>query len=282
MPLFLRDYIDCKIHVEDNTDGGDTYYLDGKPKCFTYVSAHHRAVEVISGGKVSDVSKLTDDIVDEALEKGLCTIDDSAELEAYPWLAIKVWDEEGVYIGEIGSRCMNLAGRGTEHKGTGRCQYHCSEDPVHVMKTGRHALRMQAKLRKKIEDYSDMMDSRSLEGELAIQRVLLNEMVDHLYDEEMVSPAEMVAVASKIVYLADVVGRQVERITTIEQKSALTASQVMYLQVTVADILTKYIVDPRDREQAARELSRRLGTNRVDPDKVMNYDPNEYAVAVFE
>ena len=56
------------------------------------------------------------------------------------------------------------------------------------------------------------------------------------------------------------VGMLVDKMVSIDQKYALTASQLVYVQTTVVDVMRKYLEDPVVIEMAANELSSRLGT----------------------
>lgn len=282
MPWKYNEYKALPLSMEENTIGGTTYYVDGKAYCFAYVRKHYHAVRALSNGATNDVEKLTDDMVDSVISKGLVSIDDSEEDNELPWYGIKVFDEEGNLIGQIGDRCKHYAGHGTDHTGTGRCRSHTLEEQAHISRSSRHSRKLKEELRRKIEAQQNRSDAMNLAGELAVQRALLEQMVEELYNEEVVEPGQLMNAATTIIRLADVVGKQVERINVIDSRNALTASQVLYIQAAIAELFTKYILEPDRRERAVMELASMLGTDNIDYAGIATYNPHQLASKQFD
>lgn len=275
MALHFKDYVNSDIAIEENTVGGPTYYVNGSPTCFSYTSKHRRAVRVLTSGMYHKVSAIKASMVDGLLDNNKIFINDDACNSEYPWLGMIVWDEDGGLVGEIGTRCSISAGRGTDHKGTGRCRLHAGNVQIITMRHGRVASKMRERLRRKITVYAQKTNVLDLTRELAVQRAMLDEIVDSAYTDG--KEVNIMKVATSVIRLADVVGRQVERISSISQRDNLTAAQVLYLQVTVADMFTRYIRDPELRERAALELADRLGTSdlSVTAEDIMSFDDTE-------
>lgn len=260
------DYVNSHIDVQEGTRGGDTYIVDGKRVCFAYMKAHYKAVEALSFPGNNDISKLDPETIAEKESRGEIKLEwpelpDGTHLQ-HPYAGCKVYAASGALIGELDSRCSHPAGYGTDHLGTGRCKYHggmAGRKPVH----GRQS-RACRDIRAKVDEFMEkgVPQLLDLSKELVTQRILLNTMLEY-YENEGDSEKLAYAIPSLMKSL-DLIGRMVERIVKIENSTALTASQVLYLQVTVADIITKYIQDPIAREKAAAEIASRLaGGDRI-------------------
>ena len=50
--------------------------------------------------------------------------------------------------------------------------------------------------------------------------------------------------------LVQTIGQMVDKISQIESRNTITASQVLYLRARIADLLVKWIPDPDDRDRA--------------------------------
>jgi predicted house-cleaning noncanonical NTP pyrophosphatase (MazG superfamily) len=112
-------------------------------------------------------------------------------------------------------------------------------------------------LQERITSFMVDNESTNLMHELSTQRAMMQIMVEWMTDEA--DSENLPDMLEKIIKLNDVIGRQAERISTIEQRHALTAGQVLYLQAVVIDILKTYIEDPRKLERATYDLADRLG-----------------------
>ena len=162
-------------------------------------------------------------------------------------------------------RCDRLAGHGTDHKGEGACKTHGGSNGatsgVGRYKHGRTAIKTQSKLTQRIDKYyeKDREELLDVKYELASVRAIFKELIDNLseyHDDEFSRDIR------RIMELTSIIGTLVDKISTIESRNALTISQIMYFRATVADILMKYIKDPKMQELAAKELVQRVGASK--------------------
>lgn len=155
-----------------------------------------------------------------------------------------------------GNRCANHAGKGTWHVGTGACRKHggnAGRPPT----TGKHAVMAQHRLAGTIQEYMDgdhgeLMD---LSKELATIRALFAEFMEEFpepYDDRYGIQLQ------RATAMIQATGSLVEKISRIEARNTLTASQVLYLRVVMADILMKF-VPLEQRQRAVDELLQRFG-----------------------
>lgn len=269
--LSYSDYITKHIGVRKNTRGGDTYVVDGKTLCFAYSKSHYKAVEALTFPGNKDISKLDIDAIEAKEDEGTIQIEwpelpAGARIE-HPYAGCKIYSSNGELIGELDSRCSHPAGFGTDHVGTGRCKYHggmAGRKPTH----GRQSKVLRGDIKSKVDKYLEegVPQLLDLSRELITQRMLLEKMLEYfegLGDEEKFAYA-----IPELIRSVDIIGRMAERIAKIENSTALTASQVLYLQVTVADIVTKYIQDPILRERAAAEIASRLAGSSPSPVRI--------------
>lgn len=274
MPIGFLAYKDIHLVVMEGTLGGSTYTVAGNDLCFAYTRSHYRTVRALTDGESKDLLDIKDRVVDNLIAIGDIEVDDEDCLEDYGWLGCVVWDGDGSKIGVVGSRCSLLSGFGTDHVGTGRCKHHGGAG-IHSriaakMTHGLTSKHTRASLEKKVNDYLKDPSPLDLSRELATQRALLDELLTYITGQ-----GDMAAFADRIpdlMRLQDMIGKQVDRIVSIEARYALTASQVMYVQVTVSDVISKYLVDPIVREAAAAELAERLGTSAAAamPNRIMS------------
>jgi hypothetical protein len=153
--------------------------------------------------------------------------------------------------------CANVAGHETWHRGEGACKYHggtAGKPPTTGAKSVVAKRRLADDIQKYLEkDESKMMDLRY---ELAAVRILFQEFVEKFPD---VDDERYGIEVNRAMAMVGTIGSLVDKISRIEARNTLTASQVVYLRVTVADILMKYIMDPDRRDRAIRELVHRVG-----------------------
>lgn len=268
--LHYGDYVNSHVDIQENTRGGNTYIVDGKKLCFAYTKSHYKAVEALSIPGNKDISKVDPDVVEDKENRGEIELE-CPDLPAgtrleHPFAGCKVYDSSGELIGELDSRCSHPAGFGTDHVGTGRCKYHggmAGRKPVH----GRHS-RAAEDIRAKVDAYLEegIPQLLDLSRELTTQRLLLDRMLEYFQNND--DEEKFVYAIPQLMKSVDIIGRMVERIVKIENSTALTASQVLYLQVTVADIVTKYIQDPMVREKAAAEIASRLAGSSPVPAQI--------------
>lgn len=268
MGLKYSDWGHLELDVVEGTPGGDTWRVGGATLCFCPLSSTVSAVYRLTANRSKDPDDIITDEVMALVDTGIVKIDRTECLEG-EWQACKVWDASG-YVGEVGERCSLVAGLGTSHEGTGRCRHHgglISNQPQSVFTTGRYSTVVRNSLVDKVEDYERSTDDiLNLSRQLAIQRAALDTMLE-LVDKEMTSsdgdPRTLYRMLKSMVTTSDQVGRLAERVASIDQKYALTAGQVKYLQLVVIDVITKYITDPADKERAAKELASRMGGERI-------------------
>ena len=153
--------------------------------------------------------------------------------------------------------CANAAGYGTWHLGEGACKFHgglAGTPPT----TGAHAVVARRRLSDDINEFLEKDEGKlmDLRYELAAVRVLFQEFIEKFpgTDDERYGVEVNRAMA-----MVGTIGSLVDKISRIEARNTLTASQVLYLRATIADILMKYVMDPDRRERALKELIHRVG-----------------------
>ncbi len=273
MPIAFKDYKDAQIDVEKHTAGGDTYIMNGVPLCYTYTSKHFAAVKALTQQRSTDIKDIKQEDVEKYIESGILDVDTTGTVEGFGWLGAKVWDgRSGIFIGEVGARCGSNAGHGTQHPGHGRCRSHHGDRSITSIATNyrKNGVALREGIINKIEAYA--LDPRVLDlvSEVSRQKVLLDDIQGRVFDmidddEQNVSDREVIDLMTHIVRLSDTIGKQIERVTMIDQRNALTANQVLYLQIVVKDILTTYVEDPKKLQKAVTVLAERLGTSEFSP-----------------
>jgi len=242
--------------------GGDTYTVNGALTCFSYVRSHYRAVKALTDGKSKAHRDIVDDVAWEFIDDGIVQIDDVNCDDEHGWLGCVVSDGDGTRIGEIGARCNKPAGYDTDHFGTGRCKFH-GGGKIHSrirkgMEKGWTSKHLRGRLENLVVEY--MMDPMPLDlhKELAYMRAFVEIYRDHIVDKGDASV--LMSRVPDMIRQIERVGVLVDKMVSIDQKYALTASQLLYVQSTLVDIMKKYLKDPEIIEMAANELSDRLGT----------------------
>ncbi len=273
MPLSLADYKDAQVEVEKHTAGGDTYIVGGTPLCYTYTSKHFAAVKALTQQRSTDIRDIKQEDVEKYIESGILDVDTSGTVEGFGWLGTKVWDgRSGIFIGEVGVRCANAAGKSTQHPGHGRCKSHYGDRSIVSIATNyrKNGVALREGIKNKIDAYA--LDPRVLDlvSEVSRQKVMLDDIQERVLDmiddeDKEVSDREVIDLMTHIVRLSDTIGKQIERVTMIDQRNALTANQVLYLQIVVKDILTTYVEDPKKLQKAVTTLAERLGTSEFSP-----------------
>jgi hypothetical protein len=251
--------------VVDGTTGGDTYIVDGKPLCFAYSRAHVRAVKALTNGTSGHLDQISDQLVDELLESRVIMINEDHCQEEYGWLGCRVFDGDGALIGIIGDRCTQPAGWGTDHPMEGRCRLHGGAGIEKRAKAritnGRTSKVLRRRVKEKVQAYLDDPQPTDLSRELATQRALLDEMLEGVLD--IGDPEVFANSIPRVMAQLDLIGRQVDRITKVEQRYALTAGQIEYVKGVMADVINLYIEDPHARERAANFLVSKLGASKA-------------------
>ena len=113
---------------------------------------------------------------------------------------------------------------------------------------GRYSKYAKTSVTNKIDEFRDL-DPLSLVDELATQRGLLAEHLERFKD----SPLAASDIGTLISWLNDI-GRMVERMVKIRNDSALTAAEILHLQIRAADVVMKYFDDEDTQERFLREL----------------------------
>jgi len=274
--LRWEEYKRIDISVDEKTTGGHTYLLDfartrGKiALCFRYTQSHFNAVQALTQGKSNELHHIQDSVVTQMVNAGKLIVDASHCEPGYGYLGCDVWDgTTHQYIGHVGAKCNLPAGQGTSHYGTGPCKAHGLMDPVYhasgKMTTGRTSKVVRRSLQDKIDQYMDR--TFDVARELATQRMVVAELMsiaENMDDQEYKLYGR--SVLSDILDATSQVANTVQKASSISAKSALTSAHVLYIQVTVADILNKWISDPKDREMALQDLSNRLGSQGMTMD----------------
>jgi len=274
MVMKFADYVDMDLNVRSGTTGGDTYYVGdppkespeqpGYPRCFTFTSSHYDAVRALTEGNSKEWTDIDDKIVDDLIVQGSVIIDESNCRDGLGYLGAEVW-QDGSYIGGVGDRCGHEAGWGTEHLGYGRCKFH---DGTVVRKGrithGRTSARLREQVQQKVMYFMDNPARLSISREIAMMRGLTDVVLEMVTAKG--SEMEFMEVYPDIMRSLEMIGRMVDKSSQIETRSALTASQVLYIQATMADLLNSYITDPTIREDALAHLVDRLGGQGIDMD----------------
>jgi hypothetical protein len=133
---------------------------------------------------------------------------------------------------------------------SGRCRMHGGKDSGRPVTHGRYSLAHRAKLAEKAQEFIDDPEPGNLASELALMRALLQEYLERWVTGT--NPGEKQIVG--IMGMVEAIGRMVERIAKIESLTALTQAEVRLLQARFADIISRYIDDPRKRLQLVDEL----------------------------
>ena len=276
-------YKSIVVEVRMGTFGGDTHILNflnlkslkvkkseiesanpaPTPICFRFTQSHFNAVEILTQGKFQEYHHISDAIVTQLVNDGAIIVDASHCEIGYGYLGTDVWDgKTQAYIGHVGMRCGLPAGHGTSHTGTGPCKAHGMYDPVYhankSMTTGRTSKVVKRSLHDKIDQY--MERTFDVARELATQRMVVQElmgMAEQMDDQDYVTYGR--GVLKDVLEATRTIAQTCSTASNISAKSALTSAHVLYIQVTVADLLNRWITDPKDRESALADLANRLG-----------------------
>lgn len=136
----------------------------------------------------------------------------------------------------------------------GRCRMHGGKAGRPVI-VGRYSLSHRKALADKAQAFLNDPTPADLSGELALMRALLQEYLNRYGDGTHLPVQEI----ERIFGMIEAISRLVERIAKILTSTALTAAEVNYLQVRIADLLTKYVPDDSKRQQFLDELSQSIG-----------------------
>lgn len=143
----------------------------------------------------------------------------------------------------------------------GRCRMHGGKSTGQPVTIGRYSLSHRKALADKAQAFLNDPTPADLSGELALMRALLQEYLDRYGDGTHLPVLEI----ERIFGMIEAISRLVERIAKILTSTALTAAEVQYLQVRIADLLTKYVTDDDKRQQFLDELSQSIGGSARHP-----------------
>ncbi len=164
-----------------------------------------------------------------------------------------------------GMYCQRQAGHGTDHVGEGACVTHGGTNHLIVkgsgeggLKHGRRAKATRRHLSQRVDDYMQQDHSKLLDlrKELITIRLLFQDIIDMFPDDP--ESKDYALYTNRVMGMVNAISNLVDRMSRIETRNTITASQVLYIKATVADILMRHITDPRQRDQAVAELMDRL------------------------
>lgn len=252
-----------EMSVKEGTPGGTTYVVGGRTLCFAILAGTNKAVMALTAQQSKDPETIDGRLVVKLVDDGLLIVD-ASDSNGDGWWGTRVWAADEKYIGEVGERCSKAAGYGTDHPGTGRCKFHggagCLLGAQKQLKHGGDSKYFRNTLKAKIQQYLNDTNLLDLSGELATQRALLDLLLERLETHMLKDPEYAERLMPGLMRSCSEIGRLAERVASIDQKYALTAGHIRYIQAVVVDILMTHIKDPMVQEQAARELAARLGS----------------------
>jgi hypothetical protein len=154
-----------------------------------------------------------------------------------------------------GKLCTQPAGWGTDHLGQGRCKLHGGCTPGRPLIHGRYSLVHRESLAAKHALFLGDPAPDDLSHELALTRALLQDYLDRFMEGTPMTADE----SKYALEMIDAVSKLVERISRIQNATALTQAEVRYLVVRMADLLREYIDDPDRRAEFMGKLTAAIG-----------------------
>lgn len=119
--------------------------------------------------------------------------------------------------------------------GTGKCRKHggkAGRPPIH----GRYSFKLRASLKDKVQRHLADPEPMSLLSELATMRALFEDFGDKFTEGRLTKETRTHAFM-----MLETIGKLVERIDRIFNRDALTAAEVIYLQVALADVVLQFL-----------------------------------------
>lgn len=138
------------------------------------------------------------------------------------------------FVKKDGEPCRQVAGKGTDHLGIGRCKFHGGNSKI---KHGRYS-KVQGGLGDKIQEHMDSPSPLDLLPELATLRALFERWIDQ--DGER-SPVEILAGAEKLV---DGMRKTVDTIHKMQTRELLTSREMEMGLYRILEIITEEVSDP--------------------------------------
>lgn len=155
-----------------------------------------------------------------------------------------------------GKRCNNPA-----VKGRTVCRLHGGHAGRPIIH-GRYSVEHRRSLAEKVQKFLEDPSPGDLTSELALMRALLQDFLGR-YEDPLPMPVSAIDHAFGMI---DQVSKLVERISRILNATALTQVELHYLQVTLIDLLMRYIDDPNKRLAFVSELRKATGISRGNSD----------------
>lgn len=145
-----------------------------------------------------------------------------------------------------GKQCQNAP------MANGRCRMHGGIRPAGVdhpnYQHGRYSKYAPTSISEKIDDYK-LGNVLDLADELATQRALFSEYLERF----KITKPDLTSINLMMSWLTDI-SKTVERIIKIQNETALTATEIKFLQVRIVDLVMKYIPETQHQEAFVNEL----------------------------
>lgn len=156
-----------------------------------------------------------------------------------------------------GKRCHNPAVNGRSV-----CRLHggnAGRPLIH----GRYSVEHRKSLEEKVQKFLEDPAPGDLTSELALMRALLQDFLGR-FPDGVPMPNKAIG---HIFGMVEQVSKLVERISRILNATALTQVELHYLQVTLIDLLMRYIDEPDKRIAFVGELRSAIGSSRGNSDR---------------
>lgn len=140
----------------------------------------------------------------------------------------------------------------------GRCRMHGGTNPGAPIKHGRYSIKHRQSLQEKQAKFLEDPEPGNLIDELALGRAFLQDFLERLTDGPINQETRNHAFD-----MIESLGRLVERISRILNQTALTQSELQFLQARLVDLVIKYIDDPNKQTAFLGELRASVGSDRL-------------------
>ena len=150
--------------------------------------------------------------------------------------------------------------RGTDRRcraaamANGRCRIHGGASPGRPIVHGRYSVAHRTALAEKHRRFLADPRPADLSDELALTRALLEEYLERFNEGNPYTGADI----ELILKLTNRIGETVERMSRIINQHALTAAEVSFLRVKMAELIGRYLRDPGDRNAFLDDLRRAI------------------------
>ena len=135
---------------------------------------------------------------------------------------------------------------------------HGGTNPGAPIKHGRYSIKHRESLQKKQEQFLEDPEPGNLMDELALGRAFLQDFLERLSDAPINQKTR-----DHVFDMIESVGKLVERISRILNQTALTQSELQFLQARLVDLVIKYIDDPNKQAAFLGELRASVGSDRL-------------------